>query len=280
MSTTSTVVGIKKSLSKLLPANDLSSDDVQKCQEMLKQLDECDITLDVLTSTLIGTVVSKFKKHEELGETAKPLLKKWKKIASSGQQSAPTPTKKSMVKPAKLERRENSISPPDSAKEEWNGLESHRQTICHKLFSFLSLAKPKLVKDGVNETAVDSLLVERSTEVEAEMCKKYRNDKSEYASKARSLCFNIKRNIPLACEIILGQIPAKELVKMSSEDLASDKQRAEMAERTKKVNDAKRLDWDRANEDKINDMCETSQSRNSRPFPRIVHRCPYIAVYV
>lgn len=255
MSTTSKVVGIKKSLSKLLPADDLETDDVGQCRDMLKQLDDCDMTLDVLTSTLIGTVVSKFKKHEELGPTAKALVKKWKKVASGEQSAAPPAAKKMLSKPAKIERRDSTTLATDAAKEEWNGLASHRQNICQKLFSILNGAKSSLVKDGISSIAVDSLVVDRSTEVEAAIDIKHRNDKSEYASKARSLCFNIRRNVPLACQIILGQINAEDLVRMGSEELASEEQRSEMAKRAKKVNDAKRLDWERANEDKINEMC-------------------------
>jgi transcription elongation factor S-II len=254
MSTTSKVVGIKKSLSKLIPADGLAAEELEQCRDLLMRLDECNVNLEVLTSTLIGTVVSKFKKHEEVGPTAKALLKKWKKVASGEHSAAPT-SKKTPSKPAKIERRDSTNSVTDAAKEEWNGLASYRQNICQKLFSFLQGAKPSLVKDGINETAVDSLLVDRTTEVEAAIDIKHRNNKSEYASKARSLCFNIKKNIPLAGQIILGQIHAEDLVNMSSEELASEEQRAQMAKRAKDITDAKRLDWDRANEDKINAMC-------------------------
>jgi transcription elongation factor S-II len=260
MSTTSRVAGIKKSLSKLISADDLAAEELEQCRDLLKRLDEFDINLDVLTSTLIGTVVSKFKKHEEVGPTAKALLKKWKKVASGEHSGAPAskkaPSKKAPSKKvAKIEREDSSNSATDAAKEEWSGLAPDRQNICKKLFSFLRGAKPSLVKDGINETAVDSLLVDRSTEVEAAIYITHVSNRSEYASKARSLCFNIKKNIPLACQIILGQIHAEGLVNMSSEELASDEQREQMAKRAKDITDAKRLDWDRANEDKINTMC-------------------------
>eukprot|EP00526_Cylindrotheca_closterium_P017267 CAMPEP_0113627988 /NCGR_PEP_ID=MMETSP0017_2-20120614/14498_1 /TAXON_ID=2856 /ORGANISM="Cylindrotheca closterium" /LENGTH=312 /DNA_ID=CAMNT_0000538269 /DNA_START=81 /DNA_END=1019 /DNA_ORIENTATION=- /assembly_acc=CAM_ASM_000147 len=261
MSTASKVVGIKKSLSKHLPPDGLGDEDIEYCQDMLKKLDECDITLNVLTSTLIGTVVSKFKKHEKLGPTAKALVKKWKKVAAGNQSSGPSTTapavaKKKMAPKAPQRRISGAdVVVPDRAKEEWNGLASHRQNICSKLYSFLNQGKISLIKDGINEEAAGSLQIDRSTEVESAIQNLHRNDKGEYASLARSLCFNIKKNVPLACQILLGQIPAESLVKMSSEELASEDQRAEMANRTKKLNDAKRLDWDRANEDKINEMC-------------------------
>jgi len=249
-------VGIKKSLSKHLPAEGLGDEDIEHCRDMLQKLDECEVTLHILTSTLIGTVVSKFKKHERLGPTAKTLLKKWKKVVAEDQSAGPPAAKKKMVsKPVQRRNSGMDVVIPQAAKDEWNGLASHRQNICSKLYSFLNKGKIALVKDGINEEAASSLLIDRSAEVEASIQKLHPIDKTEYASKARSLCFNIKKNVQLACQILLGQIPVDDLVKMSSEDLASEDQRAEMAERAKKSNDAKRLDWDRANEDKINEMC-------------------------
>ncbi|CAJ1934413.1 unnamed protein product [Cylindrotheca closterium] len=262
MSTASKVVGIKKSLSKHVPPDGLGDEDIEHCQDCFKKLDDCDMTLNVLTSTLIGTVVSKFKKHEKLGPTAKALVKKWKKVAAGDNSSGPSTSavaakKKVAAKQAAVKRRNSGedVPIPDRAKEEWDGLAEHRRTICSKLYSFLTHGKSSLIKDGINEEAAGSLQIDRSTEVEAAIQKLHANDKGEYASKARSLCFNIKKNVPLACQILLGQIPAENLVKMNSDDLASEEQRAEMAKRAKKSTDSKRLDWDRANEDKINEMC-------------------------
>ena len=80
-------------------------------------------------------------------------------------------------------------------------------------------------------------------------------DKTDYLGKARSLCFNIKKNGPLAGQIILGQISGDELVNMKSEELASEEKRKLQEERMKKLMDTKRLDWEQANESKINEMC-------------------------
>jgi len=102
---------------------------------------------------------------------------------------------------------------------------------------------------------VDHLVVERATDVESSIHDKYRNQKQDYLSKARSLCFNIKKNSSLASQIILGQIEASELVSMSSEQLASEEKKKAMEERTKKMMESKQLDWEAQNESKINEMC-------------------------
>jgi transcription elongation factor S-II len=115
--------------------------------------------------------------------------------------------------------------------------------------------KGDLVKDGINASAVDHLVVQRATEVEASIQQHMGNDKSSYSAKARSLCFNIKNNKKMGGEVILGQVSADDLVNMSTEELASDDKRKEREERRQHVMDTTRLDWERENESKINDMC-------------------------
>jgi transcription elongation factor S-II len=267
MTALSTVEGIKASLSKLLPGESLSPEDGEQCKDMLEQLDKCEVTLEILTKTLIGTVVSKFKANEQVGPLAKALVKKWKQIAKaetpaaseSGTSSAASTTAKKaikkMEKPAKAERRESVSSATAEAEAEWAGLQPHRNTTVKKLHTTMLAAKPSLVKQGINAGAVDHLAVERATDVEAQIHRKFPNDKTEYLAKARSLFFNIKKNVDLTTQILLGQIPADELVDMTSEQLASDEKRKEMEERARKLMDTSRLDWEQANEDKINEMC-------------------------
>ena len=248
---------------------------VERCQDILKRLDECTIDLTVLSESLIGTVVSKLKHHAILGEPAKALVKKWKKVAkdtnerSSSAEAAttsPTAAKKKTVTSAKSataakvkqERRDSSLSAAASDQESpgsaWAGLPEQRQNICRKLHSLLLLVKADLVKSGINGNAVEHLAEQRAAEVESATHQNFR-DRKDYADKARSLAFNLKKNRDLCQEIILGHIEAEELVKMSSEQLASDETKKERQKQAQKLIDSKRLDWDQANEDKINQMC-------------------------
>jgi transcription elongation factor S-II len=257
MSSLSTVVGIKKSLSKMLPVDDVEADQVEQCKDLLKQLDDVDISLDILSKSLIGTIVSKFKHHEELGPPAKALVKKWKLVAKGGGVGDKKPVAKQAAK-AKAERRDSTISTGSAsatAEDEWAGLQPHRQHICKKLHEIMLGVKGDLVKDGINASAVDHLVVQRATEVEASIQQHMGNDKSSYSAKARSLCFNIKNNKKMGGEVILGQVSADDLVNMSTEELASDDKRKEREERRQHVMDTTRLDWERENESKINDMC-------------------------
>ena len=272
MSAQSTVTSIRASLSKLLPTESLSPENAERCKDMLDQLDKIEVTLDILTETLIGTVVSKFKTHETMGPVARALIKKWKKVAKADESAPPAsssiaPSAKAIQKAAmhssttsssnskKAERRESISSAVAEAEVEWAGLQPYRQTTVKKLHSFMLLTKQSLVKQGINANAVEHLAVERATDVETKIYEKFLNNRTDYLGKARSLCFNIKKNMELTIQVVLGQIEAGELVDMSNEQLASDDARKDREERARKLLDTSRLDWDQANEDKINEMC-------------------------
>ena len=264
--TLATVQGIKESLTKEIEKGDDELDE-ESCHDMLEQLDKCEISLQVLSASLIGTVVSKLKKHEALGSQAKGLVKKWKKVAkgetesgSGGAASAAASAKRrgSEASASSNNNNNNDNNAPSAADmiEEWADLPPHRQSICQKFHQFLGAHKKKLVKSGINAEAVDHLLVSRASEVEDATNKKFASDRGGYTQKARTLCFNLKKNADLAEQVILGQVPADELVNMSSEQLASAEAKREKEEAAKKLIDSKRLDWEQANEDKINQVGE------------------------
>jgi len=252
--------------------------DVEAARDILKRLDDLDVSMEILTETLIGTVVSKLKNHETLGASAKALVKKWKKIAkassaggtpassaasngggsaASSSSAAAAASAAKVVQPKEIIRRESTCSAGGESQDpsaEWAELPEHRQNICTKIHSFLVLAKPDLVKRGVNADAVDHLCGPRAAEIESAVFEKF-EDKKAYVDKARSLAFNLKKNRDLCQDVILGSIQAENLVSMSSEELASAETKKARDEEAKKLIDSKRLDWDQANEDKINEMC-------------------------
>lgn len=99
MATIKKIESIKLSLSKKVAADGgvdiLTNDaDVESIKDILEQLESFEVDLEILTKTLIGTIVSKFKKHEVVGPAAKALVKKWKSIAKQThqqQQKKPPP---------------------------------------------------------------------------------------------------------------------------------------------------------------------------------------------
>lgn len=248
-------------MSKKLSAgvDNLSDEDIDLIKDMLEQLNLCHVDLEILTKTLIGTIVSKLKKHSTLGPSAKALVKKWKSVAKESQiqrqQQKKPPISSSPAVATKHERRISTNTATLELKEEWMSLQLYRQTTCQKLHDVLQKFKEALVDEGVNPGAIDHLTVERATDVELAIQNKYLSNKNEYLAKARSLCFNIKKNESLAKQIILGHLSSSVLVELSSENLVNDDKRKEIEERKKRVMDSNLLDWEAQNEDKINEMC-------------------------
>ena len=256
------IEALKEAMSKKVSSVDsLSSEDVESLKDMLQQLDAMkDVNLEVLTKTLIGTVVSKFKKHSEIGPKAKALVKKWKATAKGEAAAAATGKSKSppaakSAKTEKAERRDSTNAATEELKEVWYTLQPYRSTTCQKLHEVLEKGKPVLVKQGINADALERLTVERASEIEMAIQTKFIGQKQEYVGKARSLCFNLKKNTSLTSQLILGQVSSKELVEMSSEQLISTEKQKELEERKNKLMDANMLDWEAQNEDKINEMC-------------------------
>jgi len=141
MATIKKVATIKASMSKKVASVDsLSDTEVESVKDMLQQLGSLDVTLDVLTKTLIGTVVSKFKNHPHLGPPAKALVKKWKKVvkeegATTASSSAVSDSKTASSSPgvAVVERRNSTNSAIQEMQDEWASLQPYRNTTCNKL---------------------------------------------------------------------------------------------------------------------------------------------------
>lgn len=251
---------LKRDLLKQLPAE--TAEAIERSRDILKRLDECTMTLDILTETLIGKEVNKLKSHEKIGREAKALIKKWKKIAAAekegngGPSTEPAPAKRMGMD----ERRDSMLSVGSTGsafapESEWEDLPPNRQNIAKKLYEFFLLSKPQLRKAGVHPSAVEKLTAPRAAEIEGAIHEAFSSNPQGYSDKARSLAFNLKKNKELTVDVVLGQVSAKDLVKFSTEQLASAEARKAREEEAQKHQDSKRLDWEQANEDKINEMC-------------------------
>ncbi|KAL9179336.1 hypothetical protein ACHAXT_008626 [Thalassiosira profunda] len=237
----------------------------EKILDILQRLEKADVDLAVLTETLIGASVSKLKSHEDadVASTAKALVKKWKGIAKQAQNGAssassaskPAASAASSVSTASsLKRMASAGSAELNAESEWQGLPQLRVNICKKLHSIFLLSKDDMAKD-LNESAVKQLCLSRAGEVEAAIDAWSKGVKQTYTEKVRSLVFNLKKNGPLRDRVILGQVSPERLPQMSPEELQTEERARERDATVKKLQDSRRLDWEQANEKKINDMC-------------------------
>eukprot|EP00591_Stephanopyxis_turris_P007879 CAMPEP_0195527174 /NCGR_PEP_ID=MMETSP0794_2-20130614/28682_1 /TAXON_ID=515487 /ORGANISM="Stephanopyxis turris, Strain CCMP 815" /LENGTH=320 /DNA_ID=CAMNT_0040658029 /DNA_START=138 /DNA_END=1097 /DNA_ORIENTATION=- len=242
--------------------------DPERCIDIIKRLDEVPMTLPVLSKTLVGTAVSKCKSVEKFPDVktqAKLLVKKWKKLAKeSGITSKPTTSPplnktaapKSPAAAPKIVKRPAPSAPPASKTPdldpiEWKDLLPFRKTICKKFCETLMMSPCD--KDDRQQHCIT---LATAIEGASHQCTLgSRGDKAAYSAKARQLLFNLKKNPALRENILNASISPAKLVKMSSEELCTSERAKAKEEAALKLNDSNRLDWDTANEDKINQMC-------------------------
>lgn len=256
----------------------LSSSFYERILDIIRQLEGLPIDLSILTETLIGTTVSKLKscKEEQVSTAAKALIKKWKKMAKeAGMPSGSTSTAKAKgnkndaskssnssvtQKNPNLRKANSTVSAPGSASttkcstsepEQWSQLPQLRKNVCSKMHTILLSSVTITEKNDNTGTAIINL----STEIESSIHSFAKNDRQKYSEKARSLTFNFKKNANLCSQIIAGDILPKNLVTMTPQQLATSEKAKQREDVVKKSQDARRLDWEEANEEKINEMC-------------------------
>jgi len=244
---------LKDSLSAEHAKGDGENDET--CIDLLSRLDELPIDLNTLTETLIGTVVSKLKKSQskELVIKAKTLIKKWKSVASqNGATKAPSKKKSNLKRAAAKPAQPVEESANTS---EWDYLPPFRKKMANKFYSLFQMSKGSLTNTGVHADAITQLTTSRAGEVEEAINAFAGVNKTKYSDKLRSLVFNLKKNGALRENVILGQISAEDLVKMPPESLITVEKSQENQKKVASLKDSRRLDWEQANESKINEMC-------------------------
>jgi len=257
MSSIKTVSTLKEDLLKLI-ARPSGEGHTEKLVDILSRLDAISIDLAILSGTLIGATVSKLKNHEEptVSNKARGLIKKWKGVAKEATAQKPSASGNTAVaspQPTQLKRLDSTNSSPINPDTEWSHLPTLRSNICKKLHSIFLLSQSSM-KD-LNTSAIQQLCLSRAGEVESAIDAYGRGDKKKYTEKVRSLAFNLKKNIVLRNNLLLGQLSPEQLVTMTSEQLQTEEKQKATSETVKFLQDSRRLDWEQANEDKINNQC-------------------------
>lgn len=221
--------------------------DPQRCLDLFATLDSLPVNLEVLSETLIGTIVSKFKsvssKDDKVSSSAKALIKKWKALAKNQLPSPAVPESEKTTPPTVPSVSSNS---PADQPEPWSDLAPYRRNICIKLSEVITDSTMQLEPNQVPTTV---------SAVEAAMHEYSRGDKQRYGEKARQLNFNLKKNADLRHLVLSGGVNPKQLCAMSSEELCSSDLAKQRQEEVNRLQESRRLDWEQANEDKINEMC-------------------------
>lgn len=251
----------------------LSSAFYERVLDIFKQLDDLPIDLPILTETLIGTTVSKFKmcKQQQVSTTARALIKKWKKTAkAAGMPSGSTGAKSTNTTPAKSKpaavnktsnatKRASITKPAVSAvatasapdPPAWKELPKLRKNVCTKMYTILKTSETTLKFKEVP----DATIIQFATDIESSINEYGNNDRQKYSEKARSLTFNLKKNVNLCSQILGEGVSPQKLITMTAQQLATTEKLKQMYDVVKKTQDARLLNWEEQNEDKINEMC-------------------------
>jgi len=277
------------SLSNIVKVNELKDSLVkqlengiedERCIDVLNQLQSCSIDLNVLSETLVGTVVSRLKRNEnaKISTIAKGLVKEWKNIAKQR-----CSLRKSAV--SKIAQKSIKVKPHNSGSNcraekctvhnsqmescfnlpieisitdicaEWDNLPPLRKNCLKKLYSTFVLSATSMTESGIHANTFKSLCVSRSSQVEEVIHTLSRCKNTPYTNKVRSLVFNMKKNTILRENVLIGSTTPSKLVMMSSNQLATDKIAKERSKLVENLQDSRRLDWEQANESRINEMC-------------------------
>ena len=188
--------------------------------DLLEQLDECNMTLEILVETKIGRVVSKLKRNTSVGRKAKALVKKWRALVAGMEHSnrLQAPAISNVVDP-QVDQVQTLLSHFD----EFLNLDKHRQKTVITLLKTLELEKKSLVQVGMRSNTVNNLLISRSLEIENKLYSNFMEVNTEYESMVSSLC-NGLRGGPLLCQAtILGnQVQINDLMSVSIGRLNTD----------------------------------------------------------
>jgi len=265
--TLTVVCDLKLSLSKELVVYDrskrndavLSSTFYNRCADILKQLDRLQIDFDILCKTLVGTIVSKFKKcpDENVSNKAKLLVKKWKLLAKKEGVSEEKPSAKQSTSPNGKEalskvKNISQVTPDKILPQQWKCLATLRRNICIKLYDIFI---PSTDASQIHDYTSSPNVMEVCSDIESAIQDFAKKDIMAYKEKARSLSFNLKRNPALRSNILTGSVSPTNLTSMTSEQLATQEKKAVREKLEQDIQESRRLDWDQANEDKINEMC-------------------------
>lgn len=97
-------------------------------------------------------------------------------------------------------------------------------------------ARNKVVKIFADLLGKQSLALELEEEL-------HKHEKNNYASKARSLKFNLTKNIELKNSVISGEITPETLVKMNTRDMVSNERKEERKKIEEELTESRRSDW-------------------------------------
>merc|ERR1712129_614178 len=89
--------------------------------------------------------------------------------------------------------------------------------------------------------------------------------KRDYVAKLRQLSFNLKKNHELRKDVVSGALGAARLMTMDADELATSAVREERKKMAEYQHDARSLDWDRKNRDRVDESIGIDNKKTMYP---------------
>ncbi|SPP90007.1 transcription elongation factor S-II [Drosophila guanche] len=243
MSVEDEVFRIQKKMSKISTFSDGSGQ--EQALDLLKALQTLNINLEILTKTRIGMTVNELRKSskdDEVIALAKTLIKNWKRFLPSpapatpnnstaaGKESLNNSASKSSSSSKSASKEKSSSSSSSSSRDKRDekkvsssqtsfpsgGMTDAVRLKCREMLT--AALKNGEVPEGCAEPE------EMAAELEDAIYSEFKNTDMKYKNRIRSRVANLKdpKNPGLRGNFMCGAVSAKQLAKMSPEEMASD----------------------------------------------------------
>ena len=248
------ILGLRKSIESALDSNAGETE----VGDMVRALSEVEMTLELLRSTKVGVSVAAVRKKfpdTVAGNLARDMIVKWKELvpaktaatnsdAAAAKLTAIGAASAAAVAAAAAAAEDASAALPTHADPRYEALPAHRKKIVDLLAD-----KLKLSATDTNSIAAEFM----ACTIESGIHNMFDSDsdKANYATKARSLMFNLKNNETLRCNIIDGTLDAELVVHLTPAQLASEEKNKEAEKYKEEAVAERRGDWNRIARDQI-----------------------------
>ncbi|KAH8244480.1 transcription elongation factor S-II [Drosophila bipectinata] len=245
MSVEDEVFRIQKKMSKISTSSDGTGQD--QALDLLKTLQTLSINLEILTKTRIGMTVNELRKSskdEEVIALAKTLIKNWKRFLASPAPTTPnnsSASKEGASNSSSASKTSSTASKSSSSKDKSSSSSSsskdkrEEKRPSSSQTSFPSGGMTDAVRLKCREMLTNALKIgevpegcaepeEMAAELEDAIYAEFKNTDMKYKNRIRSRVANLKdlKNPGLRGNFMCGAVSAKQLAKMTPEEMASD----------------------------------------------------------
>ncbi|XP_034668356.1 transcription elongation factor S-II [Drosophila subobscura] len=243
MSVEDEVFRIQKKMSKISTSSDGSGQ--EQALDLLKALQTLNINLEILTKTRIGMTVNELRKSskdDEVIALAKTLIKNWKRFLPSPAPATPNNSTAAGKESLNNSASKSSSSSKSASKEKSSSSSSSssrdkrdEKKVSSSQTSFPSGGMTDAVRLKCREMLTTALKngevpegcaepEEMAAELEDAIYSEFKNTDMKYKNRIRSRVANLKdpKNPGLRGNFMCGAVSAKQLAKMTPEEMASD----------------------------------------------------------